>query len=391
MSATGISFDTNKLAVSFHDPEFDTKALQILLDYGTLVVNDVFEPKRCDEMMERLLNVFKTLSPNHVDYTFDETGTSLKWPKQHRPPETRAGMNQRLMGNTAVPWELRTSHELHRINSVLYSGLRGKRVDEFVTSIDGINVKPPIAPFAEPGKPDWAHLDQTHGDPHKSIQGQCVISDSRGAFRVSPKSHMLHKWIMELHPQAKRNNFMKIRPEVEAKIRAKIEELGGAWQIPIRTPKGSCIFWFSSTIHSAILPDEHFDPTLYPSLNPKWANWRGVVYICQRPMEEASPEHLKTLQEAFHENRCTNHWGEEKFPDRPFYIGGFKPEEFAPEIRELVDEPWKMFERHPELKVEMTPEISQMIGMSPESPKSPSKKKSPKGEKNKKNRLQNKY
>jgi hypothetical protein len=32
-------------------------------------------------------------------------------------------------------------------------------VSEFVTSIDAVNVRPPIGPYYDPRAPDWAHFD----------------------------------------------------------------------------------------------------------------------------------------------------------------------------------------------------------------------------------------
>ena len=32
-------------------------------------------------------------------------------------------------------------------------------MSEFVTSIDAVNVRPPIGPYYDPRAPDWAHFD----------------------------------------------------------------------------------------------------------------------------------------------------------------------------------------------------------------------------------------
>jgi hypothetical protein len=32
-------------------------------------------------------------------------------------------------------------------------------VSEFVTSIDAVNMRPPIGPYYDPRAPDWAHFD----------------------------------------------------------------------------------------------------------------------------------------------------------------------------------------------------------------------------------------
>ncbi len=56
---------------------------------------------------------------------------------------------------------------------------------DFSTSMDGINVRPHMAPYQN-GK-DWAHIDQTiPNNPFLCVQGQVILSDTSACFRASP-------------------------------------------------------------------------------------------------------------------------------------------------------------------------------------------------------------
>ncbi len=37
--------------------------------------------------------------------------------------------------------------------------MQGREVRDFVTSIDAVNLRPPIGPYYNPAAPDWAHFD----------------------------------------------------------------------------------------------------------------------------------------------------------------------------------------------------------------------------------------
>ena len=50
-----------------------------------------------------------------------------------------------------------------------------------------------------------------------------------------------------------------------------LTDIGGWYQIPIRAPKGSFIFWSSSTIHSSMLSSGPMNDPI-----DKWIGWRAV-------------------------------------------------------------------------------------------------------------------
>ena len=81
-----------------------------------------------------------------------------------------------------------------------------------ITSIDGINIKPNLvgpydnsnpsistsSDFTLNASTDWAHIDQTSGDPLKCVQGQIVLANTTACFRCSPKSCFLFNEIMKI-------------------------------------------------------------------------------------------------------------------------------------------------------------------------------------------------
>ena len=220
----------------------------------------------------------------------------------------------------------------------MYSQIRNKNISDFVTSVDGITIKPPGPPYHNnKPKDDWPHLDQTIRDEMtRCIQGQIVMTNTSAGFRCSPRSHLIHSEILDCNNVDQNNEsnwclFSKNKV-LRNDIMDLIEEKDGQWQIPIIVPKGSMIFWFSSLIHSA----KYQDQNLIINELDRWSEWRGIIYISYRPKEDVDMEHLQRLQHAFDENRVTNHWGDKLFPKKTRYGN------FHPKIVELINDP-KLF------------------------------------------------
>lgn len=241
--------------------------------------------------------------------------------------------------------------------------IRGYEIDDFVTSIDAVNLHPPIGPYSaklgegDIDEKDWAHLDQTFRDCEKPsercVQGQVVLNDSSACFRCSPGSHRIFGDILDMHgiDKGEKGNWCKFDSSSYPIIKSAIEEAGGQWQMPIRTKAGSVILWFSSTIHSAMHQSEDVELDEADPLS----DWRAVVYVCYRPKYEVDAAHFTRLQRCFAENRLTNHWGSRMFgkqlifgpalelgvqqfvdhPEKVYEIDGLKPE-LTEEVRELI-------------------------------------------------------
>ena len=69
-----------------------------------------------------------------------------------------------------------------------------------------------------------------------------------------------------------------------------LEDIGGSWQIPIKTKAGSCILWFSSLIHSA----KHSEKEENIIESDPYFGYRCVYYITYRPKNEFTAKQLET-------------------------------------------------------------------------------------------------
>jgi hypothetical protein len=118
------------------------------------------------------------------------------------------------------------------------------------------------------------------------------------------------------------------------------------------------ILWFSTTIHSAQLQDSHYKYD-YTDVNQKWLGWRGVFYICYRNKNEIDKSHADRLLSSFNDNRTTNHWGVKVFPKYPKYSTS---QSFTKEIENYLYNPELVYEKFPEWKPDLTPEIKKFLG-----------------------------
>lgn len=325
--------------VSYNDPEFASKIGPTLKEYGVLVVEDVFSEEQCNSWMKQFVTEFQTISPSlQVDSVESLRNT---WKDEDMFPQTRKGLHQR--GLSYLTWPLRQDPKVSEIFSNLYSHVREKPIQDMVTSIGSINIRPPIKPFFNSNSKDWAHVDQTvHKNPYFCIQGEVVLTDTTAAFRCSPKSHTIYNSVvykLVKNTNKHRSNFYRFNPNDIRDIKPKVLAAGGEWQVPILTKPGSMIFWFSSVIHSAKLAEEI--PNFEIDKNDPWKHWRGIAYVCLRPKEDVGENHVKILQKAYKENRSTNHWGDTIFDLYPYHR---VPVTYTDQMTELINEPVRVFD-----------------------------------------------
>jgi hypothetical protein len=341
--------------VSFQDPERSTKVPSILKEYGVAVITDVFTPEACDTYMSGMVEGVQKISPQLSIETYPKLKQT--WTDRNIMPQVRKGLHQH--GYSFLGWPVRGSEEVSTIFKEVYSDLRGHPVTELVTSLDAINVRPPIPPFAQ-DTGDWAHVDQTKSaDPFACVQGQVVLTNTTAGFRCSPKSHLVHEDILKHFGKSNApGNFFKYQPHQYQDIQQMVASAGGMWQVPVIAPKGSMILWFSATTHSAKLADplnlKDYDP------DDKWKHWRGVVYCCQRPKSEVDADHLKRLQYAYENNMTTNHWGDKIFK-KPRY--GVKVDNYAAHITRYTKTP-KLIYSIPNTRPTLTAHEQSLIGLS---------------------------
>eukprot|EP00050_Salpingoeca_kvevrii_P012539 m.23372 g.23372 ORF g.23372 m.23372 type:complete len:342 (-) comp4107_c0_seq1:93-1118(-) len=290
-------------SVEFGSEDWATAGADILREDGVLVLHNVLPDAECEQKMESLVGHLRALNPAL-------TRKPSTWTPGNLPSGPRSGLFQSLVSHFPTVWELRADERVRSIFTEMYSALRGRRVEDYVVSLDGINVRPPARPFHRPDE-DWAHLDQTvRNDIFSCIQGQVVLSNSTACFRCSPKSHLVFEEVLDAAGCNNDRQWCLFHKSLYPELRRLIEGVGGQWQIPVEAPRGSVILWLSSVIHSARLqlPGSEVDPT------DCWSQWRGVVYICYRPLEDVDEAHIGRLRKCFKENRSTNHWGTKIFP-----------------------------------------------------------------------------
>ena len=180
---------------SYDSIDYDT-ITQFIKENGYLVIDDLFSKEECDSLVDQTINAFQTINPNlnHKD--------EKSWVAPQLPPQTRTGMYQSLISNIKPVREVRENEKYKRLFSEIYSRIKPEynSGDELVCSIDGINFKPNNrGPYSKSITRDWAHLDQTKRDDiYKCLQGQVVLSNTSACFVCSPKSHKIHKQILEI-------------------------------------------------------------------------------------------------------------------------------------------------------------------------------------------------
>ncbi|EGD75579.1 hypothetical protein PTSG_06648 [Salpingoeca rosetta] len=294
--------------VDYASPELRQRLTDHIRSHGVVVVENVFTDAECNAAMDELADSLHALSPAL-------TRKPKTWTRENLPAGPRQGMYHSLVAQFPVVWDIRSDDRVHNVFQHAYSGLRGREITRFVTSCDGINVKPPTAPFHDPEK-DWAHVDQTHDTDNifKCIQGQVVLTNTTAAFRCSPTSHHYLQELLDLDGGCRSavSDFHLFREDGCRAIAAYVRATGGAYQTCVHARKGSMILWLSSLVHSAKGQDKHAPI----DRSDPWSQWRGVVYVCHRPREDVDEQHVNTLETAFASNRVTNHWGSKVFPKR---------------------------------------------------------------------------
>ena len=221
----------------------------LLKEYGVCVIPDVFSSSECDSWMKEILTCIEKLSGGQVHNDHPD-----QWTVDKLPPQVRYGLYQNVLNNLKPVWEVRRNPRMKKIFKPVYSELRGEEVDDFVCSIDGINIQPNISKHLGKEK-DWAHCDQTtRDDIYKCVQGQVVLTNTEACFRASPTSHKHFLEIMETCeiPDTDRN-FVKFDDrQLEKIMRDIVSPNNVPFQIPIKAKKGSVILWFSTMVHSAM-------------------------------------------------------------------------------------------------------------------------------------------
>jgi len=285
------------------------KIHQTLEKYGVAVLLDYFTPEQAQTWKTDIINWLASKSGD-LDPEKPQT-----WVSKNMPYGPRHGMMQSIISHAPTFFEIREA--LYPLFSDLW------QTNKLYTSLDGASIHPPI--YETKKTKDWPHIDQTRTDV-KCIQGQAVLSDSTAVFRCTPGSHLKHQEILELcNKVGDRTNWCKLN-EPQIKI-IKSWFADNRWQIPIYSPPGSVVLWYSNTIHSAARNQ------------PKDQGWRTTVYVCMRPTDQYTKQNINSVRNAALSGRTTNHWGTKTFPKRPgFYLQPKRSEA----IEDLTDNPHQL-------------------------------------------------
>jgi hypothetical protein len=314
----------------------------VLREWGVAVVKNVFSLGECRSVMDQMVHALEVLSSGH----FDHRRATETWDPSVLPPMVRSGLVQALMGNLSEVADMRSHPRCVHLFRVLHSELRGVAVDELVTSIDGINIRPPVEPFHDDRTEDWPHVDVSRkGCMFNCVQSQVVLNNTSAAFRCSPKSHTLYERLLspEFGGHEQEGDWTRLQRSYKADFEAAVVAAGGKFQVPVHASAGDMIFWLSSTLHSAQVQRRGTKAWVCDPADPL-KNWRAVVYVCLLPRADVDDRHIYRLHYAAANNRTTNHNGRRLFPLVPPTQAGV---EFHPDIAELIEDPSKVYDRLP--------------------------------------------
>merc|ERR1719238_578926 len=137
--------DISEFSISYNDENRSPRIGEILKEFGVVVINDVFSNEECYNHMEGLVNGIEIISPQISSKTFSQLKKT--WNDTNVMPQAKPGLFQH--GYSFLGWPVRGSPQVNTVFKDAYSALRGNPVTELVTSLDGINVRPPLPPFAQ--------------------------------------------------------------------------------------------------------------------------------------------------------------------------------------------------------------------------------------------------
>lgn len=360
--------------------DFDIKkVISDIKNDGLVVIDNIYTKQECDQIMDETLNVFEKLGTN-----VDRNKINKTWKNEMLPCQSKFGMFHSVMGHMPSVWKVRKNEKIENIFRAIYQNVRGLEEKEkmpMVVSIDGINIQPkslgPVYKGPEDHfSRDWAHMDQsTYNEVYKCIQGSMTLTNTTHCFRVSPKSHKVYEKILAANnikaEPVNTSMWCQLPQEIYPEIKEMIEGVGGEFQIPVRVKAGSLILWWSTTLHSAmsklhlrkksqesqdetennlksnqiLFNNEIINLPYTPNSNDFWEGWRGVFYVCFRPLEDFSDEELDKIVEATSKNISMNHWGTWEFTTTSNYNFSTKTIKIAHEnIKIYVESPEKFLD-----------------------------------------------
>ena len=283
----------------------------LLEKFGVAILTDVIDPFLNDLLFEKMLLEFEEKSDGI---------TNLKnWNTKNTASRHRVGTYQTILGNGHVHWFLR------EYIYPIFCEIHG--VKKLRTSLDGCS----MFPSGLGKKTDWIHVDEIAWNKEVlvankiSIQSQVVLSNSSAAFQACVGDIEKHISLMEIikenlekkseeeEKELKLPKFYKFKEEEYENIENIYEN--NNFRRNISAPKGSIIFWKSSTPHQSIRQKEasfwnkpNLSGDLFSSVE-SLKNIRCVVFITMLPPERYSTSFLKNFLLHYWNGRSTGHKG----------------------------------------------------------------------------------
>jgi len=302
------------------------KAVEHVKEHGWGVVKGALSKEKTEAAVDAMWTWIENLdSKGVIDRNDPDTWKSSNWPSH------KHGIFQNYgVGHQQFVWDIRTEPRIIDIFEKIYN------TRKLLVSFDGFNLsKIEGKTHSNP----WPHVDQGGKDSSfKCIQGLVNLlpngPDDGGLF-VYDGSFKLHKSFFEKHPN-------RIHPSDWVKFSdEEMAHYSECKPTKITCDPGDFLLWDSRTVHYAA--------------PPRGESLRMAVYVCMQPASLANASQIKKKQEAFKDQRTTNHYpaNVKLFPKEPRTYGN----------QEIID-------RFPVKKVDLkvNDTLLKLAGMKPYAP-----------------------
>ncbi|KAG7528265.1 hypothetical protein FFLO_06297 [Filobasidium floriforme] len=250
-----------------------------LRENGFAVVPNVLGKERAEEYVRRANEWLKAFGKG-----FDVEDRST-WHVQNLPPHHRGGLyNDLAVGHEDLLWSIRAEPELIKIFAELWG------TDELLVSFDGANFSIPLPKEEiQNGGAPWPHVDQS---PLKRelncVQGIMNLAPNGptdGGLMVLSGSFPLYKQFFEEHAHEEPEGGW---PKIDSYHHTPSQlqwfyDRGCEWK-HVDAGAGDVILWDSRCIHYGAAPTGD--------------NARYATYVCYKPADMCSPEHLEERKQA---------------------------------------------------------------------------------------------
>mmetsp|Transcript_96485 Transcript_96485/g.251514 ORF Transcript_96485/g.251514 Transcript_96485/m.251514 type:complete len:387 (+) Transcript_96485:128-1288(+) len=283
---------------------------------GFVVLSGVLTPSDCDYSEDLLWEFLEEATEGqwkrHDVYSWQDDDVFRKL--GGRAPDIGL-VNSRGAGQSELSWFLR--ERTKRVFATLWG------TDDLITSFDGIGIFRPWRHVSTTGgvsvgflknrtRGGWLHVDQGRSTAGQMccVQGLVSLYEQNartGGFQVVPKSHLLHKEIVDEFADDQLVDY--VEPPADRLSR---EDSGLEPPRLVVTQAGDVILWDSRTLHASTpgFVEEEDNAATLPEKGDVATSklLRAVVYVCMTPKHFASPRILTQRRQAYDIKATTSHW-----------------------------------------------------------------------------------